>query len=354
MSSDKERRWVVYRHIFPNGKCYIGITCRKEKYRWSNGYGYTGKNPDGTYKQPKMANAVNKYGWDNVSHEIMFAGLSEEAAKRIEQICIVLFRTKDDRFGYNITGGGDGSFGRVMSEETKRKIGDKAKERLSIPENNPRYGAVLTDETKRRISEGLKGKLCGEKHPFYGKHMSEEQKAKLREFHTGLKASDETRKKMSEAHKGKHAGVNNSCSVPVICLDLAMRFCCFADAAKYVGLSPTTVQDVCRGKITQAKGHYFIREDEFSIERAKELLMENNRPYNIAVVCVETGKLYKTMADAQRDTNTQSADIRKCIFGERKTANKMHWRMATELEWRQNRAEEIYPIIKRLESGLGL
>lgn len=105
-----------------------------------------------------MANAVLKYGWDNIAHEILFENLTNERANRLEQICIILFRTTDDRFGYNTTSGGDGSVGRAQSEETKRKIGEKAKIRMANPENNPRYGAIVSNETKEKISKALKGK----------------------------------------------------------------------------------------------------------------------------------------------------------------------------------------------------
>ena len=56
----------VYKHTFPNGKVYIGITRQKPKYRWANGNGYLRLKPNGEYKQPLMARAVIKYGWENV------------------------------------------------------------------------------------------------------------------------------------------------------------------------------------------------------------------------------------------------------------------------------------------------
>ena len=34
------RKYTVYKHTSPSGKVYIGITCRKPKYRWNNGKGY--------------------------------------------------------------------------------------------------------------------------------------------------------------------------------------------------------------------------------------------------------------------------------------------------------------------------
>ena len=33
-------RWTVYIHISPNGKYYVGQTCKKPTSRWENGNGY--------------------------------------------------------------------------------------------------------------------------------------------------------------------------------------------------------------------------------------------------------------------------------------------------------------------------
>lgn len=67
------KKWIVYVHIFPNGKKYFGITSKRPNARWEGGSGY-GKN------QPVMQAAIAKYGWENVEHEILFEGLSHEEA----------------------------------------------------------------------------------------------------------------------------------------------------------------------------------------------------------------------------------------------------------------------------------
>ena len=54
--------YSVYKHTFPNGKVYIGITSQKPEDRWSKGKGYQ--------RQPLIYNAINKYGWDNIVHKI--------------------------------------------------------------------------------------------------------------------------------------------------------------------------------------------------------------------------------------------------------------------------------------------
>ncbi len=149
---DQNKQCCVYMHVSPSGKKYIGITSQDTKKRWQNGYGYLNKNSDGTYKQPAMARAVLKYpDWDNDwQHLILEDDLSEEEAKVAEQDAIKEYKTCDPRYGYNITAGGDGMHEWVPSEETKK-----------------------------RISESLKGKMSGENHPLYGKYHAEESKIKM-------------------------------------------------------------------------------------------------------------------------------------------------------------------------------
>ena len=64
--------YSVYIHLFPNNKVYIGITKQKPEHRWNNGKGY--KNND------YLANAILKYGWNNIEHKILYSNLTKEEA----------------------------------------------------------------------------------------------------------------------------------------------------------------------------------------------------------------------------------------------------------------------------------
>ena len=90
------KNYCVYEHIFPNGKKYIGISCDPEK-RWRNGKGYE--------TQPKIARAINKYGWENVTHNIIIDGISKEQAEMLERYLIAELKAIDR--GYNTSTGGD-------------------------------------------------------------------------------------------------------------------------------------------------------------------------------------------------------------------------------------------------------
>ena len=71
---EKAKKYVVYLHIFPNKKYYVGITSAiPYTRRWRNGTSYK--------KQTKMYNAILKYGWENIKHKILFTELTLEETK---------------------------------------------------------------------------------------------------------------------------------------------------------------------------------------------------------------------------------------------------------------------------------
>jgi group I intron endonuclease len=159
---NNEKTYCVYKHTSPSGKVYIGITCQKPEQRWQNGNGY---------KQcTRFWNAINKYGWDNFEHEILFTELSFNEACKKEKELIFEYNSTNCDYGYNISTGGEFCPSNiVISEERRRMISEKYK-----GENNPNYG---------------NHKLAGENNPFYGKHHSEETKRKLSQLAKGRKSS---------------------------------------------------------------------------------------------------------------------------------------------------------------------
>lgn len=118
----KEKRFIVYEHLFPNGKRYFGITSKKPNQRWENGGGYSKEH------QPVVYNAIKKYGWDNIKHNILFTGLTYEEATEMEIKLIAQYKTNCSRYGndygYNMTDGGEGAFGHTVTEDAKKKISE--------------------------------------------------------------------------------------------------------------------------------------------------------------------------------------------------------------------------------------
>ena len=103
----------VYKHTTPSNKVYIGITCQKPNRRWKNGNGYK-------RNQKRFYSAIQKYGWENIKHEILLDGLTKEQAEQKEIELIALYKSNQREYGYNEQNGGttNGKY----NKETKEKI----------------------------------------------------------------------------------------------------------------------------------------------------------------------------------------------------------------------------------------
>lgn len=171
-----ERRFIVYMHTAPNGKRYLGITYRKPKYRWGVG----GKNYS---DNEHFWRAIQKYGWDNFIHDILYEDLSKEDACKIEKELIEKYRTNDPMFGYNLSVGGEVSaYGCKRTQEQRQHYSD-SKRGIKNPQygkHSWNYGIPCRAETRHKLSVANKGRKLGKREP-----LSEEQKQKLRDANLG-------------------------------------------------------------------------------------------------------------------------------------------------------------------------
>ena len=142
---EKNAKYFVYVHIFPNNKKYIGITSQTTQRRWRNGKGYK--------SQKMLTRAINKYGWDNIEHIVLFKNLTQEEAEQKEIELIDKYKTNVRKYGYNIELGGNCAKGYHLRKETREKM---SKSRTG--KNNWLYGKHLSEETKRKLSIAHIGK----------------------------------------------------------------------------------------------------------------------------------------------------------------------------------------------------
>ena len=74
-----EKNYVVYQHVTPDGMYYFGQTQNVER-RWSNN--------GAEYKRTALQPYIEKYGWDNIQHIILFRDQTKEDALFIENFLI--------------------------------------------------------------------------------------------------------------------------------------------------------------------------------------------------------------------------------------------------------------------------
>lgn len=178
-----------------NGKVYIGQTIH-----WQD-KSYLGSGV-------ALCEAVKKYGRSKFKRKILKVCYNQKQLDAWEMIMIRKYNSTDKSIGYNVLPGSANEFGQVnpthvpevvekirkkkkgkwggkncywygkpLSEETKRKLSDKAKKRLSDPRNNPMYGKKQSEEAKRKIAEKAKGRVGYNR----GKRLSEETRKKISE-----------------------------------------------------------------------------------------------------------------------------------------------------------------------------
>ena len=103
-----EKKYMVYCHTNKvNGKKYVGMTCQRPESRWSKGKGYVGCR--------YFSRAIQKYGWEGFTHEILVDSLSFDEACTAEKRFIKELRSLYCENGYNIDDGG--SAPRILSPE---------------------------------------------------------------------------------------------------------------------------------------------------------------------------------------------------------------------------------------------
>lgn len=140
--------WNVYKHTNKiNNKCYIGITSQDPVQRWgNNGNKYT--------HHTKFWPAIQKYGWNNFTHEVLYTGLTKEEACQKEQELIKFYDSYNN--GYNASLGGEsGSNGCNKEPQNRQKIKEGMKKFL---QENPealqrRINQLLSANQENRVNK---------------------------------------------------------------------------------------------------------------------------------------------------------------------------------------------------------
>lgn len=231
------KKYCVYKHTCPNGKVYIGITCQEPKYRW-------GKDGNKYENNEHFSRAIKKYGWNNISHDILFDGLSKDEACRLECELISKYQCNDPKFGYNMTNGGDGVDGYKFSDEQlairrERFKGENNPMYGKCGELNPMYGKKHTEEAKKKMSDAAR-KRVGELSSFYGKHHKEESK-----YWKGKHLPKEVRDKISKSHDKDKKPVKQ---IDVKTGNVIQIFPSIMDAARALNINESSIIRTCKGK----------------------------------------------------------------------------------------------------------
>lgn len=144
-----ENNYSVYQHVTPDGMYYFGQTQNVEK-RWSkNGAGY---------KKTALQPYIEKYGWNNIQHIVLFKDQTRENALWIEDFLITTAR--EDGVCIN-----------------KQRSGNISKEEDYNKNQSKQYYEKNKDK-KKQYYETNKDKIKEQKKKHYEEHQD-----KIREYH---------------------------------------------------------------------------------------------------------------------------------------------------------------------------
>lgn len=265
--------YYIYCHIFPNGKRYVGITRTSPERRWGKGRNYN--------TCPLMDRAIQKYGWDNIKHEVIDTAESKEDAEGKERHYIELFMSDKPEHGYNILPGGDvadnpltdeiryklgnGQRGKPRTESDKAKISVGVKEAFSRPSSNGHLGMHHADSTLQKMSEAQTKKWseAQSRREEASERMRErmgdsayrndvlENLSQYRRKCGEWEMPEEAKAKLSEHNRGKWLGEKSPCSKPVLQYDtngVFIKRWANASEVERAGIaSRSNVAKCCRG-----------------------------------------------------------------------------------------------------------
>lgn len=209
MSKLLNKTWIVYEHISPSGKVYVGITSQRVKVRWQNGGGYI--------HCKVFYRSILKYGWNNFQHNIIASNLGEQTAKNIERDLIKFY--KDRNISYNITEGGDATIGIPCSTTLREKIGALWR------------GKIIPQDIRNKMSES----------------------------HIGMKLSQEHKDNISRSKIGGNKVVLQFDKEG----NFITKYSSAVEAAKNIGSIPNSVTRCCRGEVKTLHKFRFVYEKDY-------------------------------------------------------------------------------------------
>jgi group I intron endonuclease len=243
-----------------NGKQYVGQTINiEDRYKQHR---KDAKNKD---KRPNSIfyKAIRKYGFDSFDFKVLETDIDISKIHEREKFWIKELNTMKPN-GYNLTEGGEGTFGYRHTEESKKRMSEMRK---GVP------GKPKSEDVKKYLSELYKGRK-----------LSEEQKKKISESKKGKRLSEEHKMKISETQKGRTHSEEHNRNVSLGLLNM--------DPEKKSEMIRKAVETKKANGMDFAK--HFREMDEETKKAMYETISKNNpRSMGVKGTNLETGETYE-------------------------------------------------------------
>lgn len=218
-----------------NGKCYVGITskCPPQK-RWGvNGVGYKGQ---------YFYNAINKYGWDNFEHHVLFDNLTIDEASQKERDIIKELKANDREFGYNVADGGYCNIGEIAYQKLL-ECSEARKIKVIRVNDMKVYPSIVEAELSTGVANSNITKVCrGLRHS--AGTMPNGEPMVWRYYLPETDYSNELNIAMYQRNHNRHYTSGNK---KVVCVNTQEVFLSLKDAEKKYGVFLENIIKACKG-----------------------------------------------------------------------------------------------------------
>lgn len=309
---DNQKLYYVYMHRNKiNDKKYIGITCRKKpKHRW-------GKNGN-SYKGQVFKIAIDKYGWDNFEHLILYKNLCAKDAYLKEQELIKRYKTNEKEYGYNLSIGGEHGSTGYLNNSMSIIVYQYDLNGIFICE----YPSLSEAERVTGISNSSISSCCKGKQLYTGEFQwSYEKVDKMPIIDKHKLISEKTRKKARN----------------IYCYDIngffIKKYKSARIASKETNTGQTKINSCCSGRIRYSNNFQWFY--EYMGEKIEPINKYENLYHKTVKVNQydKNGNFIKTWNTIKEASNAMgshsSSNILRCLSGEGKTAYGYIWEYAS-------------------------
>ena len=311
------RHWIIENN---NENSYIGQTREKKpQTRWGkDGNGYK---PEDDKEGTIFWKAIQEYGWNNFNHDILL----KIECQTIEELIFWLDEWEkyyiwyyDSYYkngnGYNMTLGGQNGF------YTKKE------RKVYCVEMNKTFQSAIYAQYETGIPNGNIYYACNsDTHLTGGYHWWYD---------------DEYDKDYIYIPKGRG-------EKKVICVTNNMVYNSMTEAAKITGCDLSSVHSCCHHIITQTNGLQFLFYEDF----LNGVKTREKRTYVRSVVRLTDGKIYSDMNEACEDNKVHKGNIVKAIQN-KTTTNGHYWCYLEDWDGTIKERRQRYKKVKCLETGI--
>lgn len=116
-------------------------------------------------------------------------------------------------------------------------------------------------------------------------------------------------------------------SKKVICIETGQKFDSLKQASEQTELPQQNICRCCKGQCKSAGGfHWMYLEDYEQLSNEEIQKIKNHKTITKRkIICIETGIIYKSFHEAERQTGLPNTNICRCCQGKVKTCGKLHW-----------------------------